>query len=108
MDWLIVLLLIALIIIFRLSPAPSNIQYFRVNDPDLKYVTSACAFHDDLIVPLLSYPDLPEVVNQTVSFIVLVVVPVGVLGLAQIFLRNGEDFHAGFLTYVESIRKCQW
>jgi len=85
MDWFIVLILVALIIIFRLTPAPSNIQYFRVNDP------------------ALNYPDLPEVVNQAASFIVLVVIPVGILALAQAFLRDWDDFHTGFLTYVEAI-----
>ena len=36
MDWLIIVILIGLIIVFRLVPAPSNIQYFRINDPELK------------------------------------------------------------------------
>jgi hypothetical protein len=84
MDWFIIIILIGLILVFRLVPAPSNIQYFRLNDPEL------------------SYPDSPEIIDNKYSSIMLMI-PLAVIIITSCITRDWKDFHKNLLTFIEAV-----
>eukprot|EP01113_Clastostelium_recurvatum_P008490 TRINITY_DN14016_c0_g1_i1.p1 TRINITY_DN14016_c0_g1~~TRINITY_DN14016_c0_g1_i1.p1 ORF type:complete len:412 (+),score=72.55 TRINITY_DN14016_c0_g1_i1:107-1237(+) len=91
-DWITLAILGALIFVYFLDPPT---MYFRLDDPTIRY---------------------PKVVAETVSSPVVVVlftvIPLAIICLAQIWIRNFQDFHHTLLallqTFVLTTLVCAW